>query len=276
MMVGRVLADIYPPSRPPPDLTKEILRVENVTMMPRVRSASFVLREGEILGLGGMVGSGRTELAMAIFGGTKRDSGRIMVHGQPIPPGSPHSSINAGMGLLTEDRKGEGLLINLSVAQNITAPRLGEILAGPLLDLNAEREIGREEILKFAIAAPDPDSKVSTLSGGNQQKVLFARWTRACHRVLLLDEPTRGVDVGSKAEIYRIIRRLAERGVGILLISSEMQELVGMCDRVMIMREGEIVGELIGSQISEEGMMTLAVTPDGPARLAASPQAWTG
>jgi ABC-type sugar transport system ATPase subunit len=265
LMVGRVLADIYPPRRPPPKGAKEVLRAENISLGRRVRGVSFALRAGEVVGLGGMVGSGRTELAMAVFGGLKRDSGEVFVEGRLLPPASPRSSIEAGVGLLTEDRKGEGLLTNLSIAENITAPCLSEIMSGLLLDLAAERKIGQEEIRKFAIAAPVPETQVNTLSGGNQQKTLFARWTRACRRVLLLDEPTRGVDIGSKAEIYKIIRTLAENGLAILMISSEMPELVGMCDRVLVMREGEIAGELVGSDISEESMMALAVRQESDA-----------
>jgi ribose transport system ATP-binding protein len=263
MMVGRVLADIYPPRRRAREAPKEVLRVENVSVGRRVREASFVLSVGEILGIGGMVGSGRTELAMAIFGGLKRDAGDIFVEGKALPVSSPRASIEAGVGLLTEDRKGEGLLTNLSVAENITAPRLRDIMNGPLLDLNAERAIGQEEINKFAIATPDAATQISTLSGGNQQKALFARWTRACRLLLILDEPTRGVDIGSKAEIYKIIRGLSDKGLAILMISSEMPELVGMCDRVLVMREGEIAGELVGENITEEAMMALAVHQKG-------------
>lgn len=263
MMVGRVLDDIYPPRRQSDATQAEILKVTSLSSAPRVRTASFVLRKGEVLGIGGMVGSGRTELAMAIFGGGRRDAGTVEVDGKILPPDSPKSAISAGIGFLTEDRKGEGLLMNLSVAENITGPNLREVSKGPLLNLAAERKAGQEEIKRFAIAAPSPDTQVSILSGGNQQKVLFARWVRLGGSALMLDEPTRGVDVGSKVEIYRIIRSLADQGLGIVMISSEMQELVGMCDRVLVMREGKISGELAGDQISEEAIMALAVGDRG-------------
>jgi ribose transport system ATP-binding protein len=172
---------------------------------------------------------------------------------------SPRASIEAGIGLLTEDRKGEGLLMQLGIGANIVAPRLDEIARGPFLDVRAEARIGAEEIAKFSIAAPGPQAAVAGLSGGNQQKVLFSRWVRTCRRVLLLDEPTRGVDVGAKVEIYRIMRELADHGFAILMISSELMEIVGLCDRALVMCEGVITGELVGSAITEAAIMTLAL-----------------
>jgi ribose transport system ATP-binding protein len=148
--------------------------------------------------------------------------------------------------------------MHLSVAANIVAPQLREIARGPFIDLGAENKIGAEEIARFSIAASGPQAVVGSLSGGSQQKLLFSRWVRACRRVLLLDEPTRGVDVGAKVEIYRIIRQLADAGFAILMISSELLEIVGMCDRALVMCEGAITGELVGAAITEEAIMTLA------------------
>jgi len=259
MMVGRALSDVFPPKRAIPSDTPVLLHAEGISVGRRVRDASLTLRRGEILGLAGLVGSGRTELAQAIFGGLPFDAGRVSIEGRIFTQTSPRSSIEAGVGLLTEDRKGEGLLMHLSVAANIVAPQLDEIAYGPFIDLGAENKIGAQEIARFSIAAPGPQAVVAGLSGGSQQKVLFSRWVRTCRRILLLDEPTRGVDVGAKVDIYRIIRRLADDGFAILLISSELPEIVGMCDRALVMCEGVIAGELVGSAITEEAIMTLAL-----------------
>jgi ABC-type sugar transport system ATPase subunit len=259
MMVGRALSDVFPPRRAVAHDAPVLLRAEGITVGTRVRDASLALKSGEVLGLAGLVGSGRTELAQAIFGGLPFDAGKVEIADKVFARTSPRSSIEAGVGLLTEDRKGEGLLMHLSVAANIVAPRLGEIARGPFIDLHAENKIGANEIARFSIAAPGPQAVVAGLSGGSQQKVLFSRWVRTCRRVLLLDEPTRGVDVGAKVEIYRIIRQLADDGFAILMISSELLEIVGMCDRALVMCEGVITGELAGSAITEEAIMNLAL-----------------
>jgi ribose transport system ATP-binding protein len=259
LMVGRPLSDVFPPRRAIPQEAPVLLRAEGIRVGTRVRNASFTLKSGEIVGLAGLVGSGRTELAQAIFGGVPFDAGKVEIEGTVFAKTSPRSSIEAGVGLLTEDRKGEGLLMHLSVAANIVAPRLSEIARGPFIDLRAEYRIGAQEIARFSVAASGPQAVVADLSGGSQQKVLFSRWVRACRRVLLLDEPTRGVDVGAKVEIYRIIRQLADSGFAILMISSELLEIVGMCDRALVMCEGAITGELAGGAITEEAIMTLAL-----------------
>ena len=235
------------------------MRAEGITVGRRVRNASLTLRSGEVLGLAGLVGSGRTELAQAIFGGLPFDAGKFEIEGKVFAKTSPRTSIEAGVGLLTEDRKGEGLLMHLSVAANVVAPRLGEIARGPSLTLRAENKIGAKEIAEILDRGARTANVVAGLSGGSQQKVLFSRWVRTCRRVLLLDEPTRGVDVGAKVEIYRIIRQLADDGYAILMISSELPEIVGMCDRTLVMCEGVIAGELFGSAITEEAIMALAL-----------------
>jgi ABC-type sugar transport system ATPase subunit len=178
--------------------------------------------------------------------------------GEAYAPRSPAEAVALGVGFLTEDRKAEGLLLNLEIAPNLTAPKLGEITTRGLLDRARELAIAREEIANYAIAAPSARARMINLSGGNQQKTLFGRWVRACHRVLILDEPTRGVDVGAKVEIYRIIRRLAESGLGVIMISSELLEILGMCDRILVMREGRISGELGADEASEQRIMALA------------------
>jgi ribose transport system ATP-binding protein len=206
-----------------------------------------------------MVGSGRTEVAEAVFGARAVDSGAISIDGKAIPRRGPRQSIGRGVGFLTEDRKDKGLFLGLSIASNIVAPALGEITRNGLLDRSKESEIARRQMGGFSIAAPSPDTRVGALSGGNQQKVLFSRWARIADRLLILDEPTRGVDVGAKVEIYRIIRSLADQGVAVLMISSELAEVVGLADRVVVMAQGRVTGELRGDELSEESVMRLAV-----------------
>ena len=259
LMVGRALSDVFRPAGEFRARRASSCVPRGSALAGECRNASLMLRSGEIVGLAGLVGSGRTELAQAIFGGVPIDAGKIQIDGRSFTKTSPRSSIEAGVGLLTEDRKGEGLLMHLSVAANIVAPRLSEIARGPFIDVRAENEIGAQEIERFAIAAPGPQTAVAGLSGGSQQKVLFSRWVWACRRVLLLDEPTRGIDVGAKVEIYRIIRQLADDGFAILMISSELLEIVGMCDRALVMCEGAIAGELAGAAITEAAIMELAL-----------------
>lgn len=259
MMVGRPLRDIFP-KKPDSDAPRRvILSARNLTAGPRVQDVSFDLLAGEILGVAGMVGSGRTELAHALFGSVGRDAGEISIDGRSITVASPPESIRSGIGFLTEDRKGEGLFQELSIASNITAPALSDITVRGLIDADTETDIASLEIKIYGIAAPSENTRISALSGGNQQKVLFSRWARIADKVLILDEPTRGVDVGAKVEIYRIIRLLADRGIGILLISSELSEILGMADRIIVMSQGRVTGELSGNELTEEHVMRCAV-----------------
>lgn len=258
MMVGRPLSDIFPPRRIFGEGPPVVLRTDQLSVGKHVKGASVSLRAGEIVGLAGMIGSGRTELAMGIFGGLSITGGCVKMGEESYTKTSPRESIARGIGLLTEDRKGEGLLLLLSIAANITAPNLNEVASFGFLNRVSEFKVALHEMKNYRIAAPNPATKVQSLSGGNQQKVLFGRWVRSCKKVLILDEPTRGVDVGAKVEIYGIIRSLAESGVAILMISSELPEIVGMCDRAVVMRDGEIRGELSGPDISEEPIMALA------------------
>ncbi|CAN5422316.1 sugar ABC transporter ATP-binding protein [soil metagenome] len=258
MMVGRPLQDVFPKSAKRAAAAGPILSVRNFASGTKVRDVSFDLSPGEILGIAGMVGSGRTELAHALFGSSGHEAGQMLIDGKDAEPASPPLSIRRGIGFLTEDRKSEGLFLDLSVAANITAPALGAISGYGFIDRDAEKMIASEEIKTYAIAAPSAAARVINLSGGNQQKVLFSRWARIAGKVLILDEPTRGVDVGAKVEIYKIIRQLADRGIGILLISSELSEIIGMADRVLVMAEGRVTGEIPGSEASEESIMRLA------------------
>jgi len=258
MMVGRSLADIFPKKRAQVADSTPLLSVRDLQMPPRVRGVSFDLHAGEILGLAGLVGAGRSEVAHAIFGSMAKQSGTITLCGAAHNAPTPRASIDAGLGFLTEDRKGEGLLMLLDAAANISAPTLREFTRFGLLNRPAEVTSAADEIARFRIAIPGPTAGVRGLSGGNQQKVLFARWTRACHRVLILDEPTRGVDVGAKVEIYSMIHDLAAAGLGVLVISSELPEIIGLCSRVIVMREGVLTGELSGDAVDDREIMRLA------------------
>jgi ABC-type sugar transport system ATPase subunit len=260
MMVGRELADIFPEKRPVEHDAAPVLTVRDLRMPPKVKEVSFDLYAGEILGLAGLVGAGRSEVAHAIFGSMPRTDGAVTLGGDPYNTPSPRKSIDHGLGFLTEDRKGEGLMMLLDMAANVTAPVLPEFTNTLGIDRDHEILAAEDEIRRFSIKIPGPRYGVRQLSGGNQQKILFGRWTRACRRVLILDEPTRGVDVGAKVEIYEIIRKLADEGVGVLVISSELPEIVGLCSRVLVMREGRITGEATGPDINEETIMRYATT----------------
>ncbi len=257
-MVGRDLKDIFPPKRPLDPAAKVVLKAENVSIEGRVKNAGVEVRAGEIAALAGMVGAGRTELAMGIFGGLPMTSGKVWIDGEEVHGITPAVAISRGVGFVTEDRKGQGLAMKLDVAANISAANLSAVTSGGLIDRRRENEIAREEIANYRIACRGPATGVATMSGGNQQKVIVARWARTSRKVLILDEPTRGVDVGAKTEIYRIMRALADQGIGILMISSELPEVVGMADRVVVMREGVVSGQLAGERITEEAIMSLA------------------
>jgi ribose transport system ATP-binding protein len=258
LMVGRDLSHLFPPHEPSPEQTKVVLSATDIRLGTRVRGCSIDLHSGVITGLAGMVGSGRSELAMAVFGGLPMEGGTVTIAGQTFRTMSPERAIGLGVGFVTEDRKGQGLAMLQTVAANITAASLGNVRRGPFLDTEREQQLAKRDIGSYQIACRGAATPIATMSGGNQQKVLIARWARACKRVLILDEPTRGVDVGARTEIYRIMRSLATEGVAILMISSELPEVVGMSDRVYVMREGVIMGLLDTGTITEEAVMDLA------------------
>ncbi len=255
LMVGRDMHELFPPKADPAKIGDVVLEARHVSAAGRVNGASITLRAGEVTALAGMVGSGRTELALAIFGGLEMTGGEVVIGGKTFRQMTPALAIKQGIGLLTEDRKGQGLAMLLDVASNITAANLDEISRWGMLDRGQEDAIARGEIASYQIACRGPQNAVVTMSGGNQQKVLVSRWARTCRKVLILDEPTRGVDVGAKAEIYRIMRDMAAKGIAVLMISSELPEVVGMADRVVVMREGGVGGELTGAEITEQKIM---------------------
>ncbi|MDO5066912.1 MAG: sugar ABC transporter ATP-binding protein [Propionibacteriaceae bacterium] len=225
----------------------------------RVNGVSFQLRRGEIVGLAGLMGSGRTELARCLFGIERPDSGEIRVDGEAVDVQGPRAAMAAGMALIPEDRRDQGLVLDHSIRENILLPLLDRILNGPLLDHGAGKRLAADLISRFSVKVVDADKPVRTLSGGNQQKVVIAKWLGTEPKVLIMDEPTAGVDIGTKAEIVTIIRGLADSGCGVIVISSEYPELLAVSDRVLILRGGQIVRELERSEIPDEETLQLAV-----------------
>lgn len=256
-MVGRELSEIYP--EPAPLGEDLLLRVEGLSSPGAFSGVSLELRSGEILGLAGLVGAGRTEVAEAIMG-LRPASGRVFACGKELRQGRPREAIAAGVGYLSEDRQGSGVIVGFTVTENETLaslPAYARGLFGPI-DRRRERSAAEKWARLFSIKAASNDERLEHLSGGNQQKVSLAKSLDPAPRVLIVDEPTRGVDVGAKREIYRLLRDLAAEGIAVLLISSELEEVLGMCGRVVVMREGRAVGELSGGGLTEEGIMFLA------------------
>lgn len=263
MMVGRKLSQLYPSDG---HLKGDVvLEVRQITT-DRLHELSFQLRRGEILGIAGLVGAGRTELVRALFGAEPILSGDVILEGQSLLPLSPARAIDAGIGFVTEDRKEEGLILDLSVRQNITLPSLRRFQRLGFMREEAEAVVARRAVEELRIQTPGIEQAVRYLSGGNQQKVVLAKWLNIEGKrgdgsgpaVLLFDEPTRGVDVGAKAEIYELMRVLTRRGMAILMVSSELPEILGMSDRILVMRDGYLAGELAGATAGEEAIVTLA------------------
>ncbi|HFP9452163.1 TPA: sugar ABC transporter ATP-binding protein [Raoultella ornithinolytica] len=257
MMVGRPLSDLFNKERDiPPGQPR--LRVEDLTDGGKVKASSLVVRAGEIVGLAGLVGAGRSELAQLIFGVRRATGGVIEIDGEPVVIHSPRAAIELGIGFLTENRKEQGLFLEMAAQENITMATLERDARWGMLNRKKAQTLSDDAISLLNIRVPHAQVRAGGLSGGNQQKLLISRWVAIGPRILLLDEPTRGVDVGAKSEIYRIMTQMARQGVAILMISSELPEVVGMSDRVYVMREGSIAGELQACDISQESIMTLA------------------
>jgi len=254
-MVGRELENEYP--REALERGNEILRVEHLSSA-RVTDVNLTLYRGEILGLAGLVGAGRSELARLVFGADRRTAGRILLDGREIAPESPHQAIREGIGLLTEDRNRYGLVMQMSIRENISLANLRAMLTGPFIDRKKEESAARRLSDDLRIKAPGTGVNVETLSGGNRQKVVLARWLNTRARVLIFDEPTAGIDVGVKYEIYTLINRLAREGIGVIVISSDLPELLGICHRVAVMCEGRLTGILEGAEATQESVMTFA------------------
>lgn len=258
-MVGREIGDIYGASSADLSQDEEYFRVEGFAAKSSFQNVSFGLRRGEILGLAGLVGAGRTELARSIFGIEPRDSGQVVLEGEAIDIKRPQDAIEHGIAYLTEDRKRQGLFLDMHVAENLIAPLLNMFTRKTgFLNFPEVEDHAVNQIERYGIATPSTKQKVLTLSGGNQQKCMVAMWMGLQPKVVLFDEPTRGVDVGARFEIYQKLRELTSQGIGIIMISSELPELIGLCDRILVMHQGQITGEVLKEDFSEELIMSYA------------------
>jgi ribose transport system ATP-binding protein len=259
MMVGRELSHEYFPEKRERTSTEPMLEVEGLLVPGAPDHASFTARKGEILGFAGLIGAGRTELMAAIFGATPALAGSMKLDGQPYRPTTPRHAIEAGVYLAPEDRKRHGLVLQMSVAQNTSLPNVGSYAAFGWLDRKTEQTVAEAGVARLRTKTPSVKQAVGTLSGGNQQKVVLAKWLAMQPKVLIFDEPTRGIDVGAKAEIYRHMAELADQGITILMVSSDMEETIGMSDRVIVMHERRLKGILERHELSQlaiAGLMT--------------------
>lgn len=258
MMVGRV---IYEDPKTVSNVKKDapvVLKVEHLNAGRMVQDVSFELRKGEILGFSGLMGAGRTETARAIFGADPKTGGTIYINGKKVEIQTPQDAVNCGIGYLSEDRKRYGIVVQKSVAENSTMANLDHFVKGLFIDKKAEKKAAQEYVESLATKTPSTDQLVVNLSGGNQQKVVIAKWlVRNCD-ILIFDEPTRGIDVGAKSEIYKLMNRLAAEGKSIIMISSEMTEILRMSDRIVVMCEGKKTGEIDISEASQELIMNMA------------------
>lgn len=261
MMVGRDIV-ANPSLRAPTTGSSERLRVEHLQWGDKVRDVSFAVRAGEVVGLGGVVGAGRTEIARVIFGAAPDSSGKLFLDGQETQVNSPRDAVRAGIALVPEDRRGEGLVTKFSILTNVTMAYIQKSLSWRA-DSALERRLAFGAVKTLSVRTPSISQVVGNLSGGNQQKVVIGKWLDTDARVMIFDEPTRGVDVGAKQEINRIIRSFASKGVAVLLISSELPQLLAVSDRVLVIYDGEIVDELVGDRLTEEDVVYGATTGKG-------------
>ncbi|MFY0545855.1 sugar ABC transporter ATP-binding protein [Brevibacillus sp. H7] len=256
MMVGREITDRFPKVEVKPGA--ERLRVEKLSVKGKLTDLSFAVRSGEIVGVAGLMGAGRTEMAKALFGVERLEAGRIFIDGEEVSISQPIDAIRAGIALVTEDRKEEGLVLSLTVRENIALPNLEKVSSMGVLKPKDEQELSDGLIKQLLIKTAGGEQVVGSLSGGNQQKVVIGKWLATKPKILILDEPTRGVDIGAKKEIYDIMNRLAQEGVAILMISSELPEVLGMSDRILVMHEGRITGEFSREEATQELIMQRA------------------
>ena len=261
LMVGRSLDALFPKEEA--EIGEPVLRAAGLTRRGVFSDVSFEVRRGEIVGLAGFVGSGRTEVARCIFGIDKLDAGTLELEGRPFRPRSPRAALKRGLAYLPEDRLRQGLIQPMSIERNATMAVLPELTRGGILRPWRERRLARTFIERLRIKATSPAQVVRSLSGGNQQKVVLSKWLATEPRVLILDEPTHGVDVGTKADVHRTISNLAGQGLAILLISSELPEILGMADRVLVIREGRLVGELSRAEATQESIVQAAAGVTG-------------
>ena len=259
LMTGRTVEYAFPRAAAPRPDAQEILRVEGLSRRGEFEDVSFSVRSGEIVGLAGLVGSGRSEIVETVYGARKSDRGTVTVDGKRLRPGSVGAAIRAGLGLAPEERKSQGLLLHEPVYRNVSVSSLGRFTRGGFVLSGKELAAAAKVAEQLDVRPADPRRVVRTLSGGNQQKVVLARWLLRGCRLLILDEPTRGVDVGARTEIYRLVRDLADSGVGVLLVSSEIPEVLGLSDRVLVVREGRVVHTGPADDIDESAVLDLVM-----------------
>ena len=259
LMTGRELENVFPPASPVAADAPVVLEVENLGVRGVFEGVDLAVRAGEVVGLAGLVGSGRSEILEAIYGALKRTSGSVRVSGALLKPGSVRDAVNHRMGLSPEERKSQGLLLDEPIYQNVTLSSFARFARASFLNPRAERAAAREQIDALELRPADPDRAAGTLSGGNQQKILLARWLVHGTNVLLLDEPTRGVDVGARAEIYALIRRLSAAGTAIVVVSSEIEEVLGLADRVLVVAEGRILATAPASELTEHAVLDMVM-----------------
>jgi ribose transport system ATP-binding protein len=257
MMVGREMTQQFPPRKPCIDTSKVVLELQNVYGNGD-EDMSLKIHAGEVLGLGGLVGAGRTELAEVIFGAKAKTAGKIFLNGQEINPKSPREAIDLGIALVPEDRKRHGALLTNSIKNNINMPIYERISKASVIDGKTEMATAEKYREEIQIKCPGVHQLVKNLSGGNQQKVILGKWLAADSQLIIFDEPTRGIDVGAKFEIYKLINDLVESGRSVLMISSEMEELIGMSDRIIVLAEHQMTGELQKEEFNADTIMTLA------------------
>lgn len=262
MMVGREITERFPKVQVTPG--QEVLRVKGLNQKNKLEDVSFTLRSGEILGIAGLMGAGRTELVKALFGAETIDSGEIYLEGQQLKIRKPSDAIQAGMVLVTEDRKKEGLALGLSVKDNISLPNLNSLTKYGLLSAQQEQRLAEDTVKKLGIKTASADNLAGSLSGGNQQKIVIGKWLVNQPKVLMLDEPTRGVDIGAKKEIYDLMNQLVQQGVAIIMVSSELPEVMGMSDRILVMFEGRVTAEFArDQQVTQEEIIRAATGGGG-------------
>ncbi len=261
LMVGRSVEQLFPKVDLP--VGPEVLRVEGLSRKGAFRDVSFAVHAGEIVGMAGLVGAGRSETARVIFGADRKDAGAVFLEGKRVEIDSPADAIAAGIALLPEDRKTQGLVLPLSVKQNVSLATLPAVSPGGIVRQRERAAIARRFVKDLRVRTPNIEARVRNLSGGNQQKVVLAKWLASDPKVLIFDEPTRGIDVGAKVEVYNLMNALARRGVGILLISSELPEVLGMSDRVMVMHEGQLVANLSRAEATPERVISWASGEQG-------------
>ena len=256
MMIGRTIGERFP--KRDVQMGKEVIRVEGLTSGKLFKNVNFSVRAGEVLGVSGLMGAGRTEIMQAIFGNIPVESGKIYIDGKEVTIKNPRQAIAAGIGFITEDRKTEGLLLEKSIAENIEIVNLNKVSKNSVISMAKQKALVKKGIEEFRIKCFGPDHECNNLSGGNQQKVVLAKWIYTDPKILILDEPTRGVDIGAKKEIYSVINDQAAKGVAVIMVSSELPEVLGMSDRIMVVHEGKVTGIVEASEVDQAKVMTLA------------------